>query len=75
MDPNETLARIRTLRKELIQADLKMGDDIPSAFAEMAMQLEELVGALDGYLSIGGFLPTKWKNALVPPFTASKVRG
>lgn len=74
MDPNETLRRIRELRKELVQDDLEMGDDIPSAFAERAMQLVELTGALDGYISAGGFLPLEWKNA-ARPITASKVRG
>lgn len=74
MDPNETLRRIRELRKELVQDDIEMGDDIPSAFAQKAMQLEELITALDGYLSVGGFLPLEWKNA-ARPITASKVRG
>jgi hypothetical protein len=49
MDPNETLRRIRILVQE--------GDD---CFALEDMQ--ELFGALDDWLSRGGFLPKDWES-------------
>ncbi len=49
MDPNETLARIRALC-----ADMTDIDDADAA------ELVELVGALDEWLSRGGFLPQAW---------------
>lgn len=62
MDPNATLARIR----ELITAmHVTAGTTRVSAFdayANQAAELEELVEALDGWLTNGGFLPTGWRS-------------
>ena len=57
MDPNVTLSRIRELRN-----DIQNGDHLDDYLAERALDLAELIGALDGHLSHGGYLPTEWKG-------------
>lgn len=51
MDPNATLAEIRRTLKV-------MGDDP----AEPQGNLGELIAALDGWLTTGGFLPSAWQQ-------------
>jgi hypothetical protein len=63
MDPNVTLARIRAIRKELIEGGLSDG-----AIAILGEELSELITALDGWISHGGFLPKAWvySNYTIP---------
>jgi hypothetical protein len=61
MDPNETLKRIRELRN-----DIQNGDHLDDYLAERATELAELIGALDGHLSHGGYLPKAWRYGGVP---------
>lgn len=55
MDVNATLARIRAIRKTLTVSD---ADTALPLYAELA----DLITVLDGYLSIGGYLPTVWER-------------
>lgn len=57
MDPNETLRQIRAIQQEW------MGYDAATAKREawsVAERLAELTGALDEWMTRGGFLPTAW---------------
>jgi hypothetical protein len=60
MDPNATLEEMRTLsakmRKDYEDPD---GNGIDQ---DDANRLAELVEAMDGWLSKGGFLPAAWKS-------------
>lgn len=49
MDPNSTLAEIRSL--------LSKSDDL-----EALSELPDLIEGLDNWLSRGGFLPREWEN-------------
>lgn len=53
MDPNRLLAEIR----EIVTEVWKHEDSMPNELVELV----EKVDALDGWLSIGGFLPDPWK--------------
>lgn len=55
MDPNATLAEIRK-RLTVLDGCMRKGER-----SMLAGELAELVEALDGWLSRGGFLPTAWK--------------
>lgn len=58
MDPNETLSLIRAR-----VADIEEGaEDISRE--EAVSELVELVTALDGWMSRGGFLPSDWNANL-----------
>ena len=61
MDPNATLARIRAIHKELLDGALS-----DSSIAMLGEELDELITALDGYMSFGGFLPLEWRSAKRP---------
>ena len=52
MDPNETLEQIRKLYNQIILT----GD------TSTAEDLAELIGSLDGWITMGGFLPDAWKK-------------
>lgn len=56
MDPNETLRMIRLYTK-------RINGELPSdeTIVELAQNLAEYVGALDEWLSKGGFLPSEWQ--------------
>lgn len=56
MDPNENLRE----QIELAAAILEANDDDDAAILDNATRLAELVEALDGWLSKGGFLPERW---------------
>ncbi len=62
MDPNENLKELRVL------ADCLANSRYTSARAQAddARRLAELVFALDGWLSKGGFLPKAWERAPKP---------
>ena len=57
MDPNATLARLLGLAtmNEHAQATLEK--------AAIADEMSELIEALDGWISKGGFLPDRWRKA------------
>ncbi len=55
MDPNATLMELLKLAEE-IQAD-----DADETNIDM-LRVAELVDALDGWMSTGGFLPDRWKR-------------
>jgi hypothetical protein len=61
MDPDATLAEIRTLNEKAANYGELSGDE--------ANRLVELVESLDEWLTNGGFLPTPW-NALRSPLKA-----
>lgn len=54
MDPNETLKRLRKLAKRIGSMAEPYDDD--------ALELAELVDALDQWITNGGFLPRDWKK-------------
>jgi hypothetical protein len=56
VDPNTTLADIRDLIAQTYTADGPAAED-------SCRRVCELVEALDGWLSQGGFLPDAWKAA------------
>lgn len=56
MDPNETLRRIRELYRSILESDIKASITVETEAEELA----ELVQALDGWITNGGFMPTKW---------------
>jgi hypothetical protein len=60
MDPDEALREMRKLSETLIRC----GDDHIhlEAYAEDVVRLAELVQAIDGWLSKGGFLPRGWES-------------
>lgn len=55
MDPNATLAALR----ELVEVT---NDGDPGGSARVA-RFAELVEALDGWLTNGGFLPEEWQHS------------
>lgn len=57
MDPNETLRRMRWLVEKI------NGNPPVHYLAAYAEELAELVAAMDGWLSKGGFLPSVWKSS------------
>ncbi len=58
MDPDANLKRQRELAQAIIVADEK---GRASEVEDMAVELAELVQALDGWLTGGGFVPTDWQ--------------
>ena len=56
MDPDANLRELRALADAILQ-----GEGTP-ADCRRAVRLAELVEALDGWLSGGGFLPRKWER-------------
>jgi hypothetical protein len=56
MDPNQALADILAQLRTMQYTDGDTWDD-------SARQLAESVEALDGWLTMGGFLPDRWKEA------------
>lgn len=54
MDPNATLAEIRRLVRQSEESD--------GLTTNQGYELAELVGALDGWLTAGGFLPSAWSQ-------------
>ena len=56
MDPNACLEEI--LRLVALSAE----SHSPRELAEKFNRLAELVAAMDGWLSTGGFLPKKWER-------------
>lgn len=57
MDPNANLEELRRLVARIL------AEDIDEAFPNMNdLRLAELVLALDGWLSKGGFLPNAWRR-------------
>lgn len=61
MDPDVTLGMIRRLvEKVAVMAD----KDAPASnIAEAGIDLAEYVGAMDEWLSKGGFLPKEWDHS------------
>ncbi len=56
MDPDANLKELLELAEHLLDQDEPDSNDVDS--------LCELVQALDGWLSNGGFLPERWKPVL-----------
>lgn len=56
MDPNETLRRMRELAKSILDSDITTSITVEVDAEELA----QLVQSLDGWITNGGFLPTKW---------------
>lgn len=56
MDPNANLREML----ELAAAILAAGAEEESTDVDNAFRLAELVGALDGWITGGGFLPARW---------------
>ena len=57
MDPNACIGEILKLKYKILLA----GDDLSSEhMADLAVELAELVEALDGWLCKGGFMPDRW---------------
>lgn len=70
MDPNTALANMREAIRRL---DDPSNTSTIGEYAEAARDLRDEAGALDEWLSRGGFLPTDWtrageNNRLIRPF-------
>ena len=59
MDPDANLAELCELARIIIEAD---EDEVDAADAR---RLAELVEALDGWITGGGFLPARWRAGAV----------
>ena len=58
MDPNATLEEMRRLMHAILNEVSTAQEDFANA-----ERLAELVEAMDGWLSRGGFLPRSWQQA------------
>lgn len=58
MDPDVTLARLRILATAVKNAVDSGMETMPTAVPD---EMAELVNALDGWISKGGFLPSDWR--------------
>lgn len=71
MDPDANLNRQRELVgaiAKLAGTPAEVGDAhavAQSALASLAAELAELVSALDGWITAGGFLPARWAGAVL----------
>jgi hypothetical protein len=66
MDPNETLALIRKLTREIDQLDYRDLSDDASELIDLTEELCTLVNSLDSWFVDGGFLPGAWANQAKP---------
>lgn len=57
MDPNDNLYKMQNLVR-----DIQEGKMNEAALADAAERLAELVGAMDEWLTRGGFLPDRWRR-------------
>jgi DNA-directed RNA polymerase specialized sigma subunit len=62
MDPNENLKRQRELVKEIQEENAKQYED-QEILASCAVELAELVEAMDEWISKRGFLPNDWSQS------------
>lgn len=62
MDPTANLNEQRALRRKIRNEHAKEHSDL-ELLADYAVQLEELVDALDAWIVGGGFLPTTWARS------------
>lgn len=60
MDPNATLQELLELRDE-VNYEWDQAENEQAAPRDREIRFAELVDALDGWLSGGGFLPRKWQ--------------
>ena len=61
MDPNTNLQQQRRLAAEILRLrDARKPDEF--RICNLADELSELVQALDGWISRGGFLPDAWQQ-------------
>jgi hypothetical protein len=60
MDPDATLVVIRELVRQLESYDSLPGNHAITEQEALALDLAEHIGALDQWLSKGGFLPAAW---------------
>lgn len=61
MDPNATLAELRRMLADYMEAS-EQATNQGDLNDEAARRVAELFGALDGWLSAGGFLPNAWRQ-------------
>jgi hypothetical protein len=64
MDPNANLAELRRLVARFMQAWDEADEETGAVTIDTddALRMAELVEALDGWLSKGGFLPAAWSR-------------
>jgi hypothetical protein len=61
MDPNANLEELRRLAAEILNMTVEqMGETETGDLMARATRLAELIEALDGWLTKGGFLPSAW---------------
>lgn len=60
MDPNANLEELRRLAESMLEA--YEDEDSNGIDQDDAARLAELVQALDGWITGGGFLPSAWKR-------------
>jgi hypothetical protein len=60
MDPNATLNDLLALAAEVLDNPDNLGN-MPDD-TDTLVEMSELVQALDGWISSGGFLPEKWRR-------------
>lgn len=70
MDPDANLAEQRKLAADLVDDYV----DENETFRDKAERLAELVQALDGWITKGGFLPAAWQSTPAAPLPAKKKR-
>ena len=65
MDPNACLEAMRTTTAHLLQLHRQEPtEEQELAIVSASARLAELVSALDGWLSAGGFIPAQWAKWL-----------
>jgi hypothetical protein len=59
MDPDANLAMVRSLIEQINEA---ADNNAYRTLGDLAVDLAEYVAALDGWISMGGFLPKAWER-------------
>jgi len=60
MDPNTVLEKLTEMARAIIEERDSDNEEGPILWADRADEMAELVLALNGWLSAGGFLPRAW---------------
>ena len=62
MDPNATLRDLLEYRDEIFEEWDNATEDGECEATDREICIAELIDALDGWISRGGFLPQKWRK-------------
>lgn len=67
MDPDACLARIRELRKFIVEPPENPSPGLIAQFIDTASEMAVLMESLDEWMSAGGFLPEDWRKGRTSP--------